>query len=105
MNDKSKKIPLKFSIEFTEKFFLKNLNNSNPYGLLNGQGFFGIDKKGWKEGSPFSGFWALSQTVGIKAEEKINEMIFIYQKLILEIGDLGEDHHEFNLQLGIGAIY
>ena len=105
LDDKSKKIPLRFTIGFTEKFFLRDIGNNEPYDYINGQGFFGINTSGWLKGSPFSGFYALSHAVSIKGEERINEMLFLYQKIIFEMGDLRKDHHELVFQIGAGATY
>jgi tetratricopeptide (TPR) repeat protein len=94
-----------FSVEFIERFYLENIDNDDPYtSLPNGQGLFGMDKSKWLKGAPFSGFKAFGHVLGVKVEEKVKDSAFLYQKIIIEIGDLDEDHHEFCLQLGAGMI-
>lgn len=99
------KINYSFSVEFTERFYLENLDNDDPYSSLpNGQGVFGMDKGKWLKGSPFSGFKAFGHVLGLRVDEQLKENIFLYQKLIIEIGDMDVGHHEFSLVIGAGYI-
>lgn len=96
---------LSITIDFTERFYMRNLNNDKPYKFANGQGWFGIDADNWFEGDPFSGYRAPGHVFSLRVEEKINDNIFIYQKLIFEMVDRSEDHNEICLNLGVGGIY
>ena len=91
---------IKFTIEFVEKIYTENLQNTNPYGLFNGQGFMGMDGSKWFKGSPFSGYKAMGHQLSLIGEEGVNNTIILYQKFIFEMGDLSQDHHEFNFQMG-----
>lgn len=91
-------------LQVIERFYTRDLNNENPYSYIpNGQGYFGINTKGWTTGKPFSGFRAFSQVVGLKFEEYFTKNVFMYEKLIIEISDQNENHSEINLQLGAGV--
>jgi hypothetical protein len=91
------------SIEWIERFYLRDLNNDNPYTLApNGQGWFGLNLNKFTKGSPFSGFHSISQVIGLKFDEQITKNFFMYQKVILELADQDSEHHEFNLQVGMG---
>ena len=104
LSRKSSRREIAFSIEFIERFYLRDLENDKPYKIFNGQRFFGINSSKWLKGSPFSGFRALSQVLGFRVDEQINNVLFLYQKAIIEMGDPDEDHHEFNLRIGAGII-
>ncbi len=94
------------TFEWLERFYLRDLNNDDPYTLApNGQGWFGLDVYGFTKGSPFPGFWALSQVLSLRFDEQITKNFFMYQKVIAELADQDSDHHEFNLQLGMGFKY
>ncbi len=99
-----KGINLSLSIEFRERFYLRDLENDDPYSMFNGQGWFGANSDKWLKGDPFSGFRAFGHELSFRLDEKINRYFFIYQKFIIEMGDLSEDHHEFNLLFGAGAM-
>ncbi|MBN1495852.1 MAG: tetratricopeptide repeat protein [Spirochaetes bacterium] len=91
------------SVEWVERFYLRDLNNDAPYTLApNGQGWFGLNLKKFTKGKPFSGFWALSQVLSIRFDEQFTRNFFMYQKFIAELADQDAEHHEFNLQLGMG---
>ncbi len=91
------------SIEWLQRFYLRDLENDNPYTLApNGQGWFGLNLKKFTKGSPFSGFHAISQVIGLRLDEQITKNFFMYQKAILELGDQNAQRHEFNLQIGMG---
>jgi hypothetical protein len=94
-----------FSITFQwlERFYLRDLNNTHPYTLApNGQGWFGLNIAKFAQGKPFSGFSALSQVLSLRFDENITKNFFMYQKLIAELADQNSEHHEFNLQAGMG---
>ncbi|OHD72089.1 MAG: hypothetical protein A2W19_16605 [Spirochaetes bacterium RBG_16_49_21] len=102
--DRPDNIQLSVSIELIERFYLRDLMNKNPYTLApNGQGWFGLNVSKFTKGKPFSGFHAFSQVIGLRFEEQLARSFFIYQKLILELSDQDSDHHEFNLQIGMGV--
>jgi len=97
---------LSLTIEYLQKFYFEDLNNDKPYSIVpNGQGWFGMNFSKWLEGDPFSGFSALTSQLSVKVEEQIIKHLFLYQKVIIEIGDLNADHHEFNFQIGVGGMY
>lgn len=92
------------SIEWLQRFYLRDLENINPYTLApNGQGWFGLNLKKFTKGAPFSGFHAISQVIGLRFDEQITKHFFMYQKAILELGDQNAQRHEFNLQIGMGV--
>jgi tetratricopeptide (TPR) repeat protein len=94
---------LSVSAEWVERFYLRNLNNDAPYTLApNGQGWFGLNLKKFTKGRPFSGFWALSQVLSLRLDEQLSRNFFMYQKVIAELADQDSEHHEFNLQIGMG---
>jgi tetratricopeptide (TPR) repeat protein len=91
------------TFEWLERFYLRDLNNGHPYTLApNGQGWFGLNIGKFAKGKPFSGFRALSQVLSLRFDEKIARNFFMYQKLIAELADQNSEHHEFNLQVGMG---
>jgi tetratricopeptide (TPR) repeat protein len=91
------------TFEWLERFYLRDLNHTNPYTLApNGQGWFGLNLGKFAKGKPFSGFSALSQVLSLRFDEKFTRNFFMYQKLIAELADQNSEHHEFNLQLGMG---
>jgi len=96
---------LTFTLEFTERFYLRDLLNDDPYSLGNGQGLFGADTDGWFKGSPFSGFYTQGHQLSIRAEERLNRYLFIYQTFIFEMAGTRGDHNEFSLLLGVGGSY
>ena len=101
----SNKVTVAFSIELREIFYLKDLNNDNPYTKKpNGQGYFGMNTAKWFKGDPFSGYQSSSHQFSLKVEESASKNIFFYQKLIIEMVDQREDHNEFNIQIGAGVI-
>jgi len=102
--NRTDEIQLSASIEWIERFYLRNLMNKNPYTLApNGQGWFGLNLGKFTKGKPFSGFHALSQVIGVRFEEQLTKNFFMYQKIILELADQNAEHHEFNLQIGTGV--
>ena len=91
------------SAEWVERFYLRDLNNDNPYTLApNGQGWFGLNLNKFTKGKPFSGFRALSQVLSLRFDEQLTRNFFMYQKVIVELADQDSEHHEFNLQIGMG---
>ena len=96
-------IKFSLSIEWIERFYLRDLNNDDPYTLApNGQGWFGLNLEKFTKGKPFSGFHSISQVIGLKFDEQLTRNFFMYQKIILELADQDSEHHEFNLQAGMG---
>ncbi|MFH0976732.1 MAG: tetratricopeptide repeat protein [Spirochaetota bacterium] len=93
------------SLDYTERFYMRDLNNDKPYNFANGQGWFGANGDKWFKGDPFSGYRAPGHVVSLKMEEGITNNFFIYQKIIVELVDRREDHDEYNLLFGIGAVY
>jgi hypothetical protein len=96
---------LTVSLDFTERFYMRDLNNDKPYNFANGQGWFGANGDKWFKGDPFSGYRAPGHVLSLKMEEGINDNFFLYQKLIIEMVDRREDHDEYSLMLGLGAVY
>lgn len=95
-----------FSLEFILRFYLRNLENGDPYTRgPNGQGYFGLSTKKWLKGDVFPGYRALNYVFGFRFDEEISDHLFLYQKFIVELCDLEEDHHEFNFQFGLGVSF
>ncbi|MGL4370528.1 MAG: hypothetical protein ACRCUT_12775, partial [Spirochaetota bacterium] len=90
------------TIEVGKRIYLQRLNNAEPYGWFNGQGYLGIDT-GKSDGSYFSGYYSASNIFIFKADEGILPNLTLYQKLIIEFADRHSDHNEFALQLGVGG--
>ncbi|MBP7734669.1 MAG: tetratricopeptide repeat protein [Spirochaetes bacterium] len=94
---------LSLTVEWLERFYLENLNNTHPYTLApNGQGWFGLDVYRFTKGKPFPGFKALSQVISLRLNESFTRNFFMYQKFIAEVADQDSEHHEFNIQIGMG---
>ncbi len=92
------------TFEWLERFYLQNLNNRHPYTLApNGQGWFGLDVYRFTKGKPFPGFRALSQVLSLRLDEQVSRNFFMYQKVIAELADQDSEHHEFDLQIGMGV--
>ncbi|OHD64897.1 MAG: hypothetical protein A2176_04655 [Spirochaetes bacterium RBG_13_51_14] len=92
------------TFEWLERFYLRDLENDNPYTLApNGQGWFGLNLQKFTKGKPFSGFRSLSQVLSLRLNEQITRNFFMYQKVIVELADQDSEHHEFNLQVGMGV--
>lgn len=99
------KIPMIFTIDFTKRFYLQDIDNSEPYGFFRGQGWFGLNI-GPKDGrSYFSSIKSSSNILSFKAEERIYNSYYLYQKLYIEIVGHNETHHEFTLQAGGGVLF
>jgi len=96
---------LTVTIDFTERLYMRDLNNEKPYNFGNGQGWFGINTDKWFKGDPFPGYRAPGHVFSIKIEERIHDNYFFYQKLIFEMVDRAEDHNEICLQMGMGGNY
>lgn len=96
---------ISISVDYTGRFYMRDLNNDKPYNFANGQGWFGMNADKWFEGDPFSGYRAPAHVISLKAEEGINKYLFIYQKIFAEMVDRREDHNEFGLILGVGGVY
>jgi hypothetical protein len=95
---------LKITFQWIERCYLRSLRNDTPYSYLpNGTTFFGMDFNGWTKGKPFSGFRSISQVLDLRIEEQITKNFFMYQKVIFEISDQNESHHEFNFVIGLGV--
>ncbi len=95
---------LSASFEWLERFYLQELNKNKPYTLApNGQGWFGLDVYRFTKGKPFPGFRAISQVLSLRLDEQLTRNFFMYQKVIAELADAESDHHEFNLQIGMGV--
>jgi tetratricopeptide (TPR) repeat protein len=86
----------------TERVYFRNLNNTNPYGFLNGQGFLGLDLNQFATGWPFSGIYGLGHIITVRFDEYIKPYMFLYESIFLELSDWKEDFFELNFQLGIG---
>jgi len=96
---------LTFTIDLTERFYLLDLANDEPYRFANGQGLFGVDSRTWFKGDAFPGYYTNGHVFSVKAEEAINRHFFVYQKIGFELTGGKGDRNEFFLQLGGGAIY
>ncbi len=96
---------LSISIDYTQRFYMLDLNNDRPYKFANGQGLFGINSGKWFKGDPLSGYRSTSYVLSPRVEEGITDNIFLYQRIIIEIADRKENHDEYNIQLGVGGIY
>ncbi len=104
-NEVSREKFMTFTLELAERFYLRNLNNDEPYSFGNGQGWFGADTSQWFKGSPFSGYYTAGSALSLKVEEQLSKNFFIYQKLMYEMVGSRGDHNEFNLLLGVGGEY
>lgn len=98
-------IPLKLSFDFTERLYLRDLDNSSPYSVGNGQGFFGVNIAKWLKGAPFSGIRSLAQVLSGTVYEGISDSIWLYQRLALEVSSAKEDHHELDIEVGVEASF
>ncbi len=105
LTEVKKKKYLTFILEFTERFYLRNLDNDDPYSLANGQGLFGADADGWFSGHPFSGFYTQGHQLSLRVEEWLNAYLFLYQSFVFEMAGTKGDHNEFSLLLGVGGSY
>ncbi len=95
---------LSVTVGLTERMYTMDLLNDEPYKQFgNGQGWFGINTDRWLDGAPFSGFRSLSHVLSVRVEEPVSKNFFLYQKLMLEIVDGAEDHHEIAFQAGVGG--
>jgi len=97
---------LSVTVGITERLYMMDLLNDEPYkNFGNGQGWFGINTDKWMKGAPFSGFRSLAHIFSVKVEEPVSKYFFLYQKLMFEVVDGAEDHHEIALQIGVGGQY
>lgn len=93
-----------FTIELLARLYFEDRNNDKPYKFTNGQGLGGLNPSKWLKGDPFTAYKAASTVISFKVEEQITTFLFLYQKLIFEMVDYREGHHELNLQLGLGTV-
>ena len=91
--------------DYTERFYMRDLNNDKPYDFANGQGWFGVNKSKWLKGDPFSGYRAPGHVITFKVEEWPLKYLFLYQSISAEFVDKKEDHNGFCLLLGAGGVY
>ena len=96
---------ISISLDLTERFYMMDLNNDEPYKFANGQGWFGANGDKWFKGDPFSGYRAAGHVLTLKVEEGIIKHLFVYQAVMAEMVNRREDHNEFNFILGIGGEY
>jgi tetratricopeptide (TPR) repeat protein len=96
---------LSVSLDFTERFYMRDLNNDKPYNFANGQGWFGANADKWFKGDPFSGYRAPGHVFSFRVEEGITNNLFLYQKISVEMVDRREDHDEYCILFGIGGTY
>lgn len=94
-----------FRFEYTERMYLKNLNNNRPYSMFNGQGLFGLDAYHWFLGRPMSGIQTFASVFSVYAQEQIYPRFFIYQKFSVELVPLSQKQHDICLLLGVGGTY
>ena len=94
-----------FRFEYTERMYLKNLNNNRPFSMFNGQGVFGLDAYHWFLGKPMSGIEAFASVFSVYAQEQIIPHFFIYQKFSVELVPLSQKQHDICLLLGVGGTY
>ena len=94
---------LSVSLDYTERFYMRDLNNDQPYKFANGQGWFGANADKWFKGDPFSGYRASGQVISLKVEEGITDNFFLYQKISVELVSRKESHDEYNILLGLGV--
>ncbi len=102
---KSGKYDFKFTIEFIEKLYYEDHNNSRPYDALNGQGFFGFNSDKWYRGDPMSSFRTMGSSLGFRVDEKLVKNVFLYQKITFEMGNQSISHYELDFTLGMGLIF
>lgn len=91
--------------DYTERFYMRDLNNDKPYDFANGQGWFGVNKSKWFKGDPFSGYRAPGHVMTFKVEEWPLKYIFLYQEISAEFVDKKEDHNGFCFLIGAGGVY
>ncbi len=91
--------------DFTERFYMMDLDNDKPYDFANGQGWFGVNKSKWFKGDPFSGYRAPGHVITFKVEEWPLKYLFLYQSISAEFVDRQEDHNGFCFLLGAGGVY
>lgn len=104
--NKNLKPVVDFSIEFTERLYMRNLMNSDPYAFIgNGQGWFGMNISKWVTGAPFQGFWGNSHGISLRVDEYFDNYVFLYEKFIFELSSQVSDHSEINFQVGVGFKY
>ena len=101
----SSKVNIKFTVEVIERLYYAQNGNTNPYGFLNGQGFFGINAKTFVTGDPFPAFDTFGTLLAFRVDEKVLSNFFIYQKVGLEMGYTQSSHFEINLVIGFGYIF
>jgi hypothetical protein len=61
------------TLDFTERFYMRDLYNDKPYNFGNGQGFFGFNSGKWLKGDPFSGYRAPGHVFTVRVDETINK--------------------------------
>ncbi len=93
------------SFEFMIRMYLRNLNNDRPYKFFNGQGWMGADSETWFKGDAFPGFRTTGHVFSVRVEEWITNNFFLYQKLLFELAEGGEetDHNDLAILLGGGT--
>jgi len=90
-----------FTIEFKKRINLKDVDNNNPYGWFNGQGFLGFSRDK-VNGSRFPGIKSKSNIFTPTFREQLNPKVFLYQSFIVEIVDKNEKFHELLIKVGAG---
>lgn len=96
---------IKYNICYKQKLYLENKNNSRPYSLLNGQGFFGLDAYNWYKGAPLSGFRTTSEELSFRIDEKINKNLSLYQKISFEYTTPSQPFNDLSFNIGISGGY
>ncbi len=88
------------SIEYCKRLIFIDLNNDEPFGYLNGQGFLGFNSGE----AGFTGYYGSSDVLRINAKESISDSIFVYQKFMMEFVDRHFVTNEFILHAGAGVL-
>lgn len=96
---------IKLAVDFTERLNMRDYNNTKPYSFMNGQGFFGFNRFKWFKGDPMSGYYALSQIISARIDEKLGQHFYFYQKVIFEFVAPSKEQQDFAFELGLGGYF
>lgn len=89
--------------EFCERIYMMDSNNKDPYTFMNGQGFFGFNRKKWFKGDPMSGYYSGGHVISVSMTEKYGVYAEFYQKLSVEIVRRSKEQNDIVVECGVKA--
>lgn len=92
-------------LEWGARLYLRDIKNENPFGLLNGQGYFGFAPTSFLEGNMFPGAGNTAVLLRFDTSQKFTPNLRLKEGLELEFLTGGGHNHGFTMTMGLEYIY